>query len=67
VINKVLTPELPPYLREGFDFKDGKIYPNDRPGLGVTFSTDKVTLIDEISKPRDVSGYLRPDGSFTSL
>jgi len=67
VINEVLAAALPSYIKEAYDFKDGKIYPNDRPGLGVAFSPDKVNLIDEISEPRDVSGYLRPDGSFTSL
>ena len=67
VINEILTNTLPPYLKEGYDFKDGRIYPNDRPGLGVVFDSGKVNLIDEITQPRDVSGYLRPDGSFASL
>jgi galactonate dehydratase len=67
VMNEVLTSSLPPYLKEGYDFKDGRIYPNDRPGLGVEFNTGKINLIDEITQPRDVSGYSRPDGSFTSL
>ena len=67
VINEVLTSALPSYLKEGYDFKNGKIYPNDRPGIGVVFDPGKTNLIDEITQPRNVSGYLRPDGSFTAL
>ncbi len=66
-LNEVLSSSLPGYLKEGFDFKQGKIYPNDRPGAGVVFDPDKANLIDEITQPRDVSGYKRPDGSFTTL
>jgi galactonate dehydratase len=67
VINEVLTTNLPAYLKEGYDFKDGKIYPNNRPGIGAVFDPGKTNLIDEIPQARDVSGYLRPDGSFTTL
>jgi galactonate dehydratase len=67
VINEILSSTLPSYLKEGFDFKDGKIYPNERPGLGVAFDPGKANLIHEITQARDVSGYLRPDGSFASL
>lgn len=67
VINEVLTSALPAYLKEGYDFKDGKIYPNDRPGIGVVFDSGRVNLISEITQPRDLSGYLRPDRSLTSL
>jgi galactonate dehydratase len=67
VMNEVLSSSLPSYLRECYDFKDGKIYPNDRPGVGVVFDPEKAHLIDEITQPSNVSGYRRPDGSFTSL
>ncbi len=67
VINEVLTTSQPPYLKESYDFKDGKIYPNDRPGVGVVFDPEKANLIDEITQPRRLSGYSRPDGSFTTL
>jgi galactonate dehydratase len=67
VINEVLTSALPQYLREGFDFKNGKIYPNDRPGIGVVLDPAKANLIDELTQPREVSGYSRPDGSFATL
>ncbi len=67
VIDEVLNSSLPSYLKEGYDFKDGKIYPNNRPGVGVVFDPEKTHLIDEITQPRNVSGYKRPDGSFASL
>ena len=67
VLNEMLRSELPEYLPEAFDFREGRIWPNDRPGLGVVFEPAKTTLVDEISESRTVSGYLRPDGSFTTL
>ena len=30
----------PTYLPELMDFRQGKLYPNDRPGLGVTLNED---------------------------
>ncbi|MEJ2245620.1 MAG: mandelate racemase/muconate lactonizing enzyme family protein [Acidobacteriota bacterium] len=67
VLNEVLTSDLPDYLEEGYDFRNGKIYPNNRPGIGVVFNQDKTNLIDEITQAGNVSGYSRPDGSFTTL
>jgi len=67
VLNEVLRPALPDYLEQAFDFQDGKVYPNDRPGIGVEFNSGKTNLIDEITEARNVSGYVRPDGSFTTL
>ncbi|MBN2318255.1 MAG: hypothetical protein JXR49_04225 [Acidobacteria bacterium] len=54
-------------IQEGYDFRNGKIYPNNRPGIGVVFDPEKTHLIDEITQPGNVSGYSRPDGSFTTL
>jgi L-alanine-DL-glutamate epimerase-like enolase superfamily enzyme len=67
VLNEVLTHALPDYLKEGYDFRNGKIYPNNRPGIGVVFDPGKTNLIDEITQAGNVSGYSRPDGSFTTL
>jgi len=56
-----------PYLPKAYDFKDGKLWPNDRPGLGVEVDVSKLTLLGEYSTYR--AGMLlnrRPDGSFTN-
>jgi galactonate dehydratase len=56
-----------PYLPNVYDFKDGKLWPNDRPGLGVTLDMSKLTPLGEYATYR--AGMLlnrRPDGSFTN-
>jgi galactonate dehydratase len=67
VLNEVLTSDRPGYLEEGYDFRNGKIYPSNRPGIGIVFNPGKTNLIDEITEAAPVSGYTRPDGSFTTL
>ena len=55
------------YLPQAFDFADGKMWPNDRPGLGVEVDTDLLTLIGEYDEYRaGMSMNSRPDGSFTN-
>jgi galactonate dehydratase len=49
------------------DFKDGKLYANDRPGLGVELDMSQLKMVTEVSQPgapRQV--YFRPDGSITN-
>ena len=56
-----------PYLTKGYDFKDGKLWPNDRPGLGLAVDTGRLTQIGNYNTYR--AGMLmnqRPDGSFTN-
>jgi galactonate dehydratase len=56
-----------PHLPQVYDFADGKMWPNDRPGLGVEVDLDRLALIDEYDEYR--AGMLmnhRPDGSFTN-
>jgi L-alanine-DL-glutamate epimerase-like enolase superfamily enzyme len=53
------------YLPEHFEFRDGKFYTNQRPGLGVTVDMTKVTPIGEVTKPGTRNLYERPDGSLT--
>ncbi len=54
-----------PYLPECLDFKAGKLYTNDRPGLGVTLDVKQVKLISEVTTVGGQRLYLRPDGSVT--
>ncbi|MGD8324679.1 MAG: mandelate racemase/muconate lactonizing enzyme family protein [Gammaproteobacteria bacterium] len=54
-----------PHLPQAYDFRDGKMWPNDRPGLGVELDYDSLTQIGEYDTYR--AGMLmnqRPDGSF---
>ena len=53
------------YLPECLDFKNGKAYTNQRPGLGVTLDMKLLTLIGEVTEPGRKNFYRRPDGSLT--
>ena len=53
------------YLPECLDFKQGKVYPNERPGLGATLETKLLKPIGEITQPIRGRLYQRPDGSLT--
>jgi galactonate dehydratase len=53
------------YLPECLDFKNGKAYTNQRPGLGVTMETKLLTQIGEVTQPGRRNVYRRPDGSLT--
>jgi L-alanine-DL-glutamate epimerase-like enolase superfamily enzyme len=57
-----------PHLPVCLDFKDGKLYPNDRPGLGVELDMKQLTQIAEITEPVTARAqtYFRPDGSITN-
>jgi galactonate dehydratase len=53
-----------PYLDEFLTFKEGKLYANGRPGLGVTVNFDRLRLVSTIDKPgSERPTYYRPDGS----
>ena len=55
-----------PYLNEFLTFRDGKLYANDRPGLGVTVNMDRLRLVGTVSEPGpNRPTYYRPDGSQT--
>jgi galactonate dehydratase len=53
------------YLPECLDFKNGKAYTNQRPGLGVTAEMKLLTQIGEVTEPGRRNVYKRPDGSLT--
>jgi len=51
------------YLPEFVDFRQGKLYVNDRPGLGVTVDVKPLTQIGEVTQAVQRPIYKRPDGS----
>lgn len=53
------------YLPECLDFKNGKAYANERPGLGVTADMTRLTPIGEVTQPGRRNVFKRPDGSLT--
>ena len=57
-----------PHLPVCLDFKDGKLYPNERPGLGVELDMKQLTQILEVTKydTNRAQTYFRPDGSITN-
>lgn len=60
-------PRQEPHLPQCLDFKNGKLWPNERPGLGVTFDASKAKLIAEITEwSSPIPLYHRPDGSLTN-
>ncbi|HLJ13495.1 MAG TPA: mandelate racemase/muconate lactonizing enzyme family protein [Bryobacteraceae bacterium] len=56
-----------PHLPVCLDFKNGKLYPNDRHGLGVQLDMNQLKMIAEITEPiTNHQTYFRPDGSITN-
>jgi galactonate dehydratase len=53
------------YLPECLDFKNGKAFTNQRPGLGVTADMKRLTMIGEVTQPGRRNVFRRPDGSLT--
>jgi galactonate dehydratase len=57
-----------PHLPVWLEYKTGKLYPNDRPGLGVELDLSHLKLVTEITQPVTARAqvYFRPDGSITN-
>jgi L-alanine-DL-glutamate epimerase-like enolase superfamily enzyme len=57
-----------PYMPAGLDFRAGKLYPNQRPGLGVELDMTQLKPIAEFTQPitNRAQTYFRPDGSITN-
>ncbi len=57
-----------PHLPVCLDFKNGKLYPNDRPGLGVEVDMKQLKPVTEITQyaTNRAQTYFRPDGSITN-
>jgi len=54
-----------PHLPQCMEFKAGKLYPNERPGLGVTADMSQLKMIGEVTASGSSRLYTRPDGSLT--
>ncbi len=60
------TYELP-HLPQYFDFRRGKLYPVNRPGLGVEFDASRAEQVLEVTEQsRPIPLFQRPDGSITN-
>ncbi len=56
-----------PHLPEMYDFRAGKLYPVNRPGLGVTFDPSQAEQVLEVTeRSAPIPIYQRPDGSITN-
>ena len=53
------------YLPQFVDFRKGKLYVNDRPGLGVALEMKLLKPVSEVTQPVNRPLYKRPDGSLT--
>jgi L-alanine-DL-glutamate epimerase-like enolase superfamily enzyme len=54
-----------PYMPEFLDCKNGKVWPNDRPGLGVSVDEKLLTFIEAMTEGAPGITHRRPDGSLT--
>lgn len=54
-----------PYLPDFLECRNGKVWPNDRPGLGITVDEAQLTFIEAMTEGAPGPTYLRPDGSPT--
>jgi L-alanine-DL-glutamate epimerase-like enolase superfamily enzyme len=54
-----------PYMPEFLECRNGKVWPNERPGLGVTVDEKQLTLIETMSEGAQGITQRRPDGSLT--
>jgi L-alanine-DL-glutamate epimerase-like enolase superfamily enzyme len=60
-------PGTEPHLPASYDFRNGKIWPNRRPGLGVEFDAKPLQLVLEVTeRSRPIPLFHRPDGSLTN-
>jgi galactonate dehydratase len=60
-------PATEPHLPVCYDFRNGKIWPSRRPGLGVELDTKPLQLVLEVTeRVRPIPLFHRPDGSLTN-
>ncbi|MDR2216484.1 MAG: mandelate racemase/muconate lactonizing enzyme family protein [Nevskiaceae bacterium] len=71
-MNEVLRPQIPPYLREAYLLREGKMFRSELPGLGVVVDESQLNAVATISEARPAELYQgdevkRPDGSHLYL
>ena len=54
-----------PYMPEFLECRNGKVWPNDRPGLGVSIDEKQLTFIEAMTEGAPGVTQRRPDGSLT--
>jgi hypothetical protein len=52
-------------MPEFLECKNGKVWPNDRPGLGVSVDEKALTFVEEMTEGFPGVTHRRPDGSLT--
>ena len=52
-----------PYMPEFLECRNGKVWPNDRPGLGVSVDESRLTFVTAITEGIPGATRRRPDGS----
>jgi L-alanine-DL-glutamate epimerase-like enolase superfamily enzyme len=54
-----------PYMPEFLECRNGKVWPNDRPGLGISVDEKALTFVEEMTQGAGGPTHRRPDGSLT--
>jgi galactonate dehydratase len=54
-----------PYMPEFLECRNGKVWPNDRPGLGITVDEKQLTFVEAMSEGVAGITHRRPDGSLS--
>jgi galactonate dehydratase len=54
-----------PYMPEFLECRNGKVWPNDRPGLGVSVDEKQLTFVEAMTEAAPGPTQRRPDGSLT--
>jgi L-alanine-DL-glutamate epimerase-like enolase superfamily enzyme len=56
-----------PHLPESYDFRKGRLYPKNKPGLGIEFDPKQAQQVLEVTeRHRPIPLHHRPDGSVTN-
>ena len=65
VFAAVLAERPVPYLPEFLECRSGKVWPSDRPGLGVTVDERQLAFVEAVTEGAPGASQRRQDGSLT--